>query len=516
MPLIDTISRSCDPSCCDCWTSTPPQDKNSSMSIADNTSEYFPTEFWHAFTASVEGLNKFVAPYRLRKYQFDLLENGEFEIISPFSGAVVRTNHSRVANGRIAYRLPGGAEAWLLSGSFARQHELSYLVTREGVHTAIEIADQEPNSYYARELRSFRADTARFWKEISRKQGWGGGSKKSPKSQDVADREGHITMALGHANFAHHLWNELSGLEEWLHSATNERLEKLTVLPLSEPLGPLEKIFPRLAHATILRGSEAFLRGKLHTARLVVRPSSHQISQRVRRKVRRYIRQDFTKPTGLRLFKDAWPRVWISVRRDSRTADNLASFLLEVVTETFATYPQAEILLDGFSFPIGFFEDARTIKLRQEFGSRSASCGAFIDQLHREAASRLGEEKGERIRSVSGLDLSAAMRLAGRCDYYICHSGTLQHKVAWIHDVPGLIHCPDQPERASRWHAEQLEDGALPDFLPARFIRPSGGPTSRPKLSRNANYIITNVKEAANFVVSKLRLRIGDIPPTDE
>jgi hypothetical protein len=43
--------------------------------------------FWNAFKRSVDGLNEFVKPLVLRRYQLDLLKRRQFEIVSPLTGA---------------------------------------------------------------------------------------------------------------------------------------------------------------------------------------------------------------------------------------------------------------------------------------------------------------------------------------------------------------------------------------------------------------------------------------------
>src|SRR5579864_507696 len=160
----------------------------------------------------------------------------------------------------------------------------------------------------------------------------------------------------------------------------------------------------------------------------------------------------------------------MSVRLESRTADNQLDYLLGLFGEIFAKYPDALCVLDGFSFPIGFSRDAHMNRYRVEFSRRASLTAEFISELQNQAAAIFGARIMSQLCSISGLSLAEAVSVGSLCDYYICHAGTLQHKIAWLHNTPGFIHSPPIGDGYARprWYADQVEGGLVPDILAAR------------------------------------------------
>src|SRR5260370_10752436 len=58
-------------------------------------------------------------------------------------------------------------------------------------------------------------------------------------------------VCVGFYHFAHHLWNELSGLHRLSRKQLLQRVDKFLVL--REPLGPIDHIFPDLPEDPIAR-----------------------------------------------------------------------------------------------------------------------------------------------------------------------------------------------------------------------------------------------------------------------
>ena len=53
---------------------------------------------------------------------------------------------------------------------------------------------------------------------------------------------GPVNLVLGHPNFAHHAWNQLSALEEMVRSDLPDGIQMVTT---HQPFGPIQKINPR-------------------------------------------------------------------------------------------------------------------------------------------------------------------------------------------------------------------------------------------------------------------------------
>ena len=146
--------------------------------------------------------------------------------------------------------------------------------------------------------------------------------------------------------------------------------------------------------------------------------------------------------------------------------------------------------------------------MRSEFADRSKSVGLFIEQLREKIRGEMGEAASSKLCSVSGQSLFDAIDLGGYCDYYVCHAGTLQHKIAWIHNIPGLIHLPLNTGSRAAWHAAQVEDGIIPDLLPLGLSVSTAPPASGRDHDRNFNYRISDVKRAAEWVIYSMQSQL--------
>jgi hypothetical protein len=445
-------------------------------------------QFWPAFIASVREQNAFVQNLVLRKYQLDLLDRGQFSVVSPFSGERVFTAScgSGLA-GQIAYYFPDHSDFWLLTppSRFKLGHPLAQM-----------ISDQS-------HCRHFLFNRTRTPEPIPVH---GMQLLRSSSARASRSRSGAACLIIGHENFAHHLWNELPALGLWLERASDEAIARLCVFPVAEPLGSLRKIFPRLAAASFITRRSAVVE---HPLRL--RVGAQLVTSYIQNVIVNHCRNIGNHGSVveiLRTLKSGWPKVWISVRQHSRTPDNQLDFLLALLERASATYPNAIFVFDGFSFPVGFTSDPGMTLRMNSFLIRSQECAEFIQALCEKAARLLGPGIVRRLCSISGLDLAQAILVAGYCDYYICHGGTLQHKIGWLYRKPGFIHTAPEGSRHFLIQAAQVENAIIPDLLPpelARATRLPQGVQGVQDIPRNANYQILDVRQAVEAILSSMR-----------
>ena len=448
-------------------------------------------DFWPQFVHSVNEQNEFLSWGALRRYQASLLDCGEFTVLSPFSGEPVTTLASAYGMaGQLAYYFADRVDFWLLTPAqqFKAGHPLVQVVTQNDSR------------------RHFLFNNARQPDAISSQQI----SKLRNSSRRAAnDHHESTTLVIGHENFAHHLWNELPALDAWISGAPAQAIAGLRVLPTAEPLGPLLEIFPRLAAARFSRSRE-----KEVPVPLRVRVGSQVVTARIRRVVLDYFgrrNMSASAMSALAILRSGWPRLWLSVRLGSRTPDNQFDFLLAIVKAVASAYPDSVFAFDGFSFPVAFFEDERTQYVRDVFVERSKAASHFIEKTRNKAGLEIGPTLVSRMCDVSGLDLAEAVRLAGHCDYYVCHGGTLQHKIGWFHDVPGLIHAAPEGLPHFLKQAQQAEGAVIPDLLPAQLALATSGPKEVrgvQDIPRNRNYRVLDVVRAAETVLASMRDRL--------
>lgn len=451
---------------------------------------------WAEFVKSVDRLNEFVRPNVLRRYQAEILDSGKFSVVSPLSGERLEVTRSTLVGQCLAYLIPDSTNIWLIASALGKGFPIDrVLIEAEGsARTLSDVRTKWKKRFRSAYIAKLVKAGARY-RNSKRKK-----SRRYPK----------VTLIIGATNFAHHLWNELSALNEWLDNAHQKRLTRLTILATAEPLGPLQKIFPRLADTEVQPVTQKTLKKSISHARIAVRVGSRFVTEKVRHNLLKFSRKSVDRPTisgAMRLLKSGWPRIWVSVRTGTRTADNYNAFLLSLFRKIFDEYPDAAILIDGFTYPFGFFDDPRTVGLRDSFSGYVKFAEAFFDELRAEAEAQLGSAFASRLYNISGLTIPEAIVLGAACDYYICHAGTLQHKVGWVQNIPGFIH---SKEHRARWHAAQVEDGVRPGAFPNGFVGPSKGSASRRPGRWNANYRFVDADKSAEFVFNAMRSQIGD------
>ena len=458
---------------------------------------------WDAFIHALGVLNAFVETGRLREYQSRLLNCGEVVLPSPYSGRPVAAWSSVLVRDRIGYWFGEETPFWLFTGALQDGYPLLDLVTRGEVIDC----DSDVPRRFQRYQPLTSAETAMLASV----------EKRSP--QIAHDQHITATLLIGHPNFAHHMWNELSGLEQWLNTASAEQIEKVRVVASAEPLGALTDIFPSLLSAEFNRTARFDFSAGSPVAPALVRAGSRIVTHRMRAKICGLStgrKHSAAVDDVVAAIKGAWPRVWISVRLDSRTPDNQEEFLLEVLRGIFVSYPNAAVVFDGFSFPENFFADTRMVALREAFVARNSRTAEFIALLSRQAAKEIGQDIASRIFSVSGLTLLEAISIGGHCDYYVCHPGTLQHKIAWLWNIPGFIHGNGLGPSQQNWYQAQVEEGRRPDVLPPEFSVVSSPPGQGMRaVARNFNYRIVNARGAAEAVLAAMTKQLqedGDRP----
>lgn len=464
--------------------------ENSFRTFDQKSSPLAELRHWPEFVAAVEASNAFLRPGALRRYQAEILSRGEFKVVSPHTGApaITRSTAKQAPPGQIAYFFQGPPCFWLLTprGKFMHGHALSQVIFEDGSSRQNLSGPNWPDISVATE-------------QFQRLRG-------SP-SETSPTHPGPPTLVIGHINFAHHLWNELGALQAWLCTASDQAIEKLSVIAVAEPLGPLEEIFPRLSSARIYRG-----KGKTPEINLKVRVGSCLVTSPIRETLRSYCALRGNTLAAQKVLGEIGgrhPVVWLSVRQNSRTPDNQLAFLRAVIRCILGVYDDAIFVVDGFSFPVDFFVDARTIDERALFSARSKDASTFVRSLRDEISRELGPDPASRLLDISGLNLTEAIHIGGHCDYYICHSGTLQHKIAWFHDVPGFIHTTPRDYHYAQRYAKHVEDGVAPDILPPGFSVSTSSPDFRQDIPRNYNYRIVDEEKAAAAILGSMQQHLS-------
>lgn len=238
-----------------------------------------------------------------------------------------------------------------------------------------------------------------------------------------------VAVWIGHNNFAHHLWNDLPAVETALEKGLLDRISYLLVT--HDTLGPLKSIFPEIPERKVRKvKSEDLFRAVLIEQLFVVRIGSNFITQSVADRVLKLAKETSSPAILERVAqarRDHYPLLWVSVRVKNRTWIRQEEGLARIISELFVDYPTLGVIFDGFSVGYGMDVSAETKKM--------------ITELHRMVEKiRQCIPQEVAVYDTIGYGIHESIVWADSIDVYLCHHGTLHHKVGWIANKPGVVH----------------------------------------------------------------------------
>ena len=144
--------------------------------------------------------------------------------------------------------------------------------------------------------------------------------------------------------------------------------------------------------------------------------------------------------------------LWVSLKTRGAVAHGLKEFIVELIKEFESRQCTPMLILDGFSVQQGTSNQEIYYEITlQELIREEISLAAEIRELL--------QEKGcaTEIIEAIGIPLLSNINLAGFADFYICHQGTVQHKIGWNYwNTPGIVH-----SNPTRWRTGIHEWGGM-------------------------------------------------------
>ena len=274
-----------------------------------------------------------------------------------------------------------------------------------------------------------------------------------------------VCALIDSTHFAHHLWNGLTGVDKVLSSGYATYVDKLIVS--AEPLGPIDRIWSALDCTRIERLQfPELLRQPLVRNWLLIRPGDNSISEQVVKgvcDVADTLCPAEVKDEAQRLRQDCWPILWVTIRTGNRTWVSQCSGIPDIVNDLRKTFPKIGLIIDGFCTPydrpaIDHQEQERVIK-------EEMACVESIRE-------RLSE--GIPLRINVGKPLHESILFAMITDCYLAHHGSLQHKIGWIANCPGVVHSNSDDLRGNFGKHRAVrarENSVVPEYLDPEAIR---------------------------------------------
>lgn len=419
-----------------------------------------------------------------KKYQHKISEEGAIRVNSLFSNKKEKSNDYILINkSTIAYRFGDKKEFWLI-------HEQSWLIYIPSIDTII---SPDNTSKSAKKRRKKRvSDLKKLTKNEEEKKLYVG-NENNRRSAAI----------LGMGNFAHHLCNELQGIERFIQSGDIEKVNKIIVN--NYPLGKIEDIFEAVESRKIyyVRDKER-INDIINDVRSIIpfKINDKYVSESLKNKVIENAINKCSKMTKKKIElveNRKGIKIWISIKIGGRTLSNQTSVLSKLIKELYDKSISNTILVDAVSYPKDDKIGGRIFK--KEFVKRHER---EIEKVKKSVSSR-----GVKIINMNGNSLLDSIAWAQVPDFYVTHWGTIQHKVGWLSDCPGLVHA-NELVLNNKWRhlmfSRSIGDYS-PTFLKANLVRDveSDVQDSRPRGSIDLSNYYVDEKMFSSAVINEIR-----------
>lgn len=412
--------------------------------------------------------------------------NGHLRFPSPWSDSDLCTRWSLRRGFHFAYVLQEGSRrALLIPGYLGAGHEIEavYLIEEQVlVHLPCSLAGPE---WFLQILELLLQDVVHL------------------RDADPLWPERPVVLRLeGHPNFAHCLLNTYTCLE----SVDPADVGLIEVVGM-QPFGPLEDIFPHFSWRVPPPGQAPDV--SVFDLPMSQRPTG--ISMGLRRRLLDYAAGRLG-PRGrdirdrlVHLREAGYWFLWISLKRRGAHAINLEKLIVAWMTSLNRAGTPPVLMLDGFSLQYG--QNPHDILY-----------GTSIEEMVREENQQaehidaMLQEAGLRIPTVNcvGLNLSESVHLAGWSDFYLCHQGTVQHKIGWLQsEVDGVVHSSSVRNRGGL-HPWGGLGGRAPTWLPQEWIEDRGSDPAQPR--QPYAFIDDSLGDCVDFLNSQLRRSLPGRP----
>jgi hypothetical protein len=386
-----------------------------------------------------------------RAFQLAAVRDGLIYAFCPFSGQIVTSSDSFLANlNTIFYRFQSSQVFYVAIASIGSGFPKSalYFPAHELIVTA-----GDPWGLQQLDLVELKARMVSNFNLCLRYL-----SKPEDKRRQIA-------VCIGFYHFAHHLWNELSGLHRLLRYRLLKKVGAIIVM--REPLGAIEQLFPEISATKIKRGTSA---DELFTELLVnnyfaVRLGDSFVPRSLQARVYKAaldncLTETLDKVGAAR--KTHSPLLWVGIRVDNRTWVDQAQGLARLLDSLHVDFPNLGVVFDGFSLPADRSD-------RREYEDIIGQENAVVDEV----VANMRSLRRLAIVNIIGSSIVDAIVWANAIDFYVTPFGSLQHKVGWLANKPGLIHT-NQTLLGADYIWRVIENAMVPKYVRASSVTDLG------------------------------------------
>jgi hypothetical protein len=355
-------------------------------------------------------------------FQLTAIKDNAVYAVCPFTGNLLASRHSLLASiSTIFYRFNSvqafyiviaGLDGFMKNAIYFPQQELVVITGKPWTFEEADLIELQ-----ARAVCHF------------------GGCYRYLSDNNAAKRG--TAVCVGFFHFAHHLWNELPGIDRLLRKKILSRVDKF--LLLREPLGAIEQIFPEIPADKIERKytTDTMFQNIVTKNYFAIKVGDDLITEELVNRVYEVAKQN-CRPETLDAVQNArrqhFPLLWVGIRVGSRMWINQIDGLAKLIDTLHTEFPRLGVVFDGFSLPADRSDKSSDNREYDEILREENR--VVTDIMHR--LERHPQALG--IYNIVGSSIYDANVWAHAIDVYVSPYGTLQHKVGWFANKPGTIH----------------------------------------------------------------------------
>ncbi len=253
-------------------------------------------------------------------------------------------------------------------------------------------------------------------------------------------------------HLGHQLWNELSGIDQFLRSSAGPHLPRWIVPgPETEVWGAVDKLFPQLVGQVdrLARDSDDAIATSYETGACLVRITGEHVCADMRASLQRNVEADLVFGEVRRTIEgrtrpDA-PVVLLGLRVENRTMVDLLEFCEELLERVAEAFPGVILVLDGHNSS----HDGWAIMSHGEGVARRPPF-----EVERQIAGHLRRlQVGRDVTVVDtlGAPIRTSLAWCGQADCFFSIWGASLSKYRWACNKPGLV-------VTSRWNLTHRAD----------------------------------------------------------
>ncbi len=331
-------------------------------------------------------------------------------------------------------------------------------------------------------------------------------SHSSPPPVQTAPYIAVLDLIEGHG---HQLINHLPALQRLLDEGGGDKVMELWIIG-SEFFGPTQAIFPEFTGRIRRFGSRWQVAAALRDSRrLGFLLSTYGLPGKFQNRLRSVAAQ--AAPRAVSAAQARHPLIAFTIRGAGRVCRNLSDVVVQTVSTLLIDYPNLGIVLDGWVLP-----ESRLLALSPQFT-------AWHSPFYREALNpeflvatnilnRL--PAGVLVRCVIGETMLTSVAALCDVDCYVCHVGTLQHKVSFASKAAGVIHGPSRQLMHPEHGHFCAERGYAPVILSPDAVQDIAVVSDRGE--RFYDYVITDINAVIDHVRTILQGIAGERMARDD